>query len=50
MRMDSAKISPGFLGKLCRVLPMNSMGFCRINVAGVMLVLSLLLNLIPKKK
>ncbi len=42
--LDTAGMPLGVLGKLCRMLPLYTMGFCWVSVAAVMLALSLLLH------
>ena len=48
--VEAAGIPLGFLGELCRKLPLYDMGFCWLSVAAAALVLSLIFGGVCKKK
>ena len=48
--MDKAKVSLGVITGLCKKLPMYEMGFCWVSVAAVLMVVSVLLNAVSKKR
>ena len=48
--MDKAKVSLGVITGLCKKLPMYEMGFCWVSVAAVLMVVSVLLSTVFKKK
>ena len=48
--MDKAKASLGVITGLCKKLPMYEMGFCWVSVAAVLMVVSVLLSTVFKKK
>lgn len=47
--MDTADVPLGFVGDLCRRLPLYSMGFCWVSVAAVMLLISFALQTVKKQ-
>jgi branched-subunit amino acid permease len=48
--LDAAGLPLGFLGTLCRKLPLYSMGFCWVSVALIALAAGLAAGLVRKKK
>lgn len=48
--LDAAQLSLGAVTELCRKLPLYDMGFCWVNVAAVMLAVSLLLGLVRRER
>lgn len=48
--LDTARVPLGFLGNICRRLPLYSMGFCWVSVAVAAMLASLVLNCIPRVK
>jgi LIVCS family branched-chain amino acid:cation transporter len=44
--LDSARVPLGAVGRLCRRLPLYSLGFCWVSAAAVMLMASLVLGLV----
>ena len=48
--MDKAKVSLGVITEWCKKLPMYGIGFCWVSVAAVLLIGSVLLSTVFKKK
>jgi len=48
--LDSAHVPLGFLGSLCRRLPMYEMGFCWVSIAVLMLAVSCILKPLFREK
>ncbi len=48
--LDTAGVPLGFLARLCRRLPLYSMGFCWVSVAIAALLVSLVINRLFKRK
>ena len=48
--LDTAKVPLGFLSKILHKLPLYSMGFCWVCVAASAIVISIIVNLVIRKK
>lgn len=48
--LDKAKVPLGAVGELCKKLPLYTMGFCWVSVAGIMLLISVMASYLNRKK